>query len=246
MPSRLRRPPTSGFSKEHPEGEAAMMPIVLFVALLVIGAAALLAAALSWRSRHVAVRWLGLMAGGLVALITIVIGLVGLLGVYRLSASRGRATTETAVASSPALVARGERLANMCAACHSRSNQPPLDGGQENFLASQRGTLYAPNLTPAGPLKDWSDDEIVRAIREGVDREARPLLIMPSEHYHAMSDADVHAIVAYLRSQPAVVHETPPAQMGAFGTILVGVGAFPTAAQPAITGPVSAPPAGPT
>ena len=34
------------------------------------------------------------------------------------------------------------------------------------------GVLYATNLTPGGPLKDWTDGEIVRAIREGVAKMA--------------------------------------------------------------------------
>jgi hypothetical protein len=45
-----------------------------------------------------------------------------------------------------------------------------MDGGTENF-AEALGTLYAPNLTPGGSLKDWTEGEISRAIPEGVDNE---------------------------------------------------------------------------
>ena len=34
------------------------------------------------------------------------------------------------------------------------------------------------NLTPAGPLKDWSDGEIFRAIRNGIDRDGQVLFAM--------------------------------------------------------------------
>ena len=64
------------------------------------------------------------------------------------------------------------------------------------------GTLYGANLTPAGEIKDWSDGEIIRAIREGVHKTGRSLIIMPSEVFRHLSDVDVQAIVAYfVRSQ---------------------------------------------
>ncbi len=106
------------------------------------------------------------------------------------------------------------------------------------------GDLYAPNLTPGGPLKNWSDGEIVRAIREGVDKDGHPLIIMPSDVLHNLSDEDVAAVVAVLRSQPAVDHPTPPRNLSLLATVLIGAGLFPTSAQPPITAAIVAPPAG--
>ena len=45
---------------------------------------------------------------------------------------------------------------------------------------------------------------ICTAIREGMDKSGRGLLIMPSDEYKRLSDQDVQAVVAYLRSQPSV------------------------------------------
>jgi mono/diheme cytochrome c family protein len=103
------------------------------------------------------------------------------------------------------------------------------------------GDLYAPNLTPGGPLKDWSDGEVIRAIREGVAQDGHSLIIMPSEHFRGMSDTDVTAIVGYLRAQPAVSRDTPPRNLNLIGTLLVGSSLFPIEAQPPIGGPVVAP-----
>jgi hypothetical protein len=44
-------------------------------------------------------------------------------------------------------------------------------------------------------LGGWSDAEIARAIREGVDKDGVGLVIMPSANYRALSDADVAAVV---------------------------------------------------
>ena len=107
------------------------------------------------------------------------------------------------------------------------------------------GVLYATNLTPGGPLKGWTDGEIVRAIREGMDEDGRPLIGMPSQAYRNLSDADVQALVAYLRSQPAVDNPQPARNLNVAGRALPGRGPVPPSAQ-APVGSVTAPPAGPT
>ena len=104
------------------------------------------------------------------------------------------------------------------------------------------GRLFAQNLTPAGELKGWSDGEIIRAIREGIHQTGRPLVIMPSEVFRNFSDADVEAIVAYLRAQPAVGPLTPPPRLNALVAFFMGAGMFLTSAQAPITHPVLAPP----
>jgi mono/diheme cytochrome c family protein len=154
------------------------------------------------------------------------------------------------VESTPEQLARGAYLVSAfpgCAGCHASeplAERPVLNGkpfGEISALA----TLYAPNLTPGGRLKDWSDGEIIRAIREGISRDGRALMLMPSAEYRHLSDADVRAIVAYLRSQPAVAGDGPSPSLTALGTALVGTGAFPLSNQ-APVGSVSAPPRGPT
>lgn len=66
-------------------------------------------------------------------------------------------------------------------------------------------TAIAPNITPASHIADWSDAELARAIREGIRPDGT--LIgppMPFAMYRGLSDTDLAAIVAYLRSVPAV------------------------------------------
>jgi hypothetical protein len=71
-------------------------------------------------------------------------------------------------------------------------------------------TAYAPNLTPdsATGIGDWTDDQIAKAIRAGIDDEDAALCpTMP--HFSTLSDSNVKAIVAYLRSLPATSSEIP-------------------------------------
>jgi mono/diheme cytochrome c family protein len=64
--------------------------------------------------------------------------------------------------------------------------------------------------------------------------------------FHHLSDVDVQGIVAFLRSQPAANHATPPRDLSVMGMALVGAGLFPTQDQAHIGQPQSAPPAGVT
>jgi mono/diheme cytochrome c family protein len=67
------------------------------------------------------------------------------------------------------------------------------------------------------------------------------LIIMPSEVFRNLSDVDVQAIVAYLRSQSAVEPNTPPTKLNVIGALFIGAGLAPTSAQPPITQPIVAP-----
>jgi hypothetical protein len=55
---------------------------------------------------------------------------------------------------------------------------------------------------------------------------------MPSEMFRHMSDADVEAIVAYLRSQPALGPNTPPTRLNVLVAFFVGLGLARPAQHP--------------
>jgi mono/diheme cytochrome c family protein len=194
------------------------------------------------RARNRVAKRVGLVLSSLLTLAcTLVIG-VALVGFYKINFPRHRPTVaDIRVAGTPDQVARGARFGAFCALCHSPNANVPLVG--ENFSQGGPpvGTLYATNLTPAGEIKDWSDGEIIRAIREGVHKSGRALIIMPSEAFHNLSDVDVQAIVAYLRSQPAIGPSTPTTKLNVVGALFIGAGLAPTSAQPPITQPIVAP-----
>jgi mono/diheme cytochrome c family protein len=194
------------------------------------------------RARNRVLKWAGLVVATLFALACI--GAVGvtLVGFYRINfPPNRRASTDLRVAGTPDQVARGARFAEYCALCHSPDGRTPLVGSNFARGGPPMGTLWASNLTPAGEIANWSDGEVIRAIREGVHKTGRALIIMPSEIFRHLSDADAEAIVAYLRSQPAVAPNTPPTKLNVLVAFFVGLGLAPTSAQPPITRPVVAP-----
>ncbi len=64
----------------------------------------------------------------------------------------------------------------------------------------------------------------MRAIRHGVDPSGRQLLIMPSDDYNHFSDADLGAIIGYIRSLPAIETALPSNELRPIGRLLFAIG----------------------
>lgn len=193
-------------------------------------------------------KWGLLGVGVAVSLIFCLVTYAGIRGMFDLYLPRGTPARDLKVDMSPARVARGQHLAAMvCANCHTLNGELPLSGGK-NLSDEARmplGDLYTINLTPAGPLIDWTDGEIFRAVRQGADKNRRRLPVMSSQALRNLSDADLESVIAYLRSQPPVQNETPPPNPSFLTAVLSGAGMLPS--QPGIlTEPVMAPEPGPT
>ena len=94
-----------------------------------------------------------------------------------------------------------------CLDCHtgpSRPGEPARLGAGGKEFHGPWGVSVSADLTPSG-LGDWSDAEIERAIRTGVSRDGRKLFPpMPFAAYRTMAADDMAALLAYLRSLPAV------------------------------------------
>jgi mono/diheme cytochrome c family protein len=86
-----------------------------------------------------------------------------------------------------------------CAECHGAA------GAGHVLIDDDAGMLVrAPNITPAAGsvVAAYTPSDWVRTIRHGVKPDGRPVLIMPSEDYNRLTDADLAAIVAYVRQLP--------------------------------------------
>ncbi len=191
-------------------------------------------------------RIVGLALAGLVVLVLLAAGGVWLNARRLMTERHDNPVQRVTVEQTPEQIARGAYLVTAfpgCAGCHATepAAEPPILNGKPFAGIAALATLDAPNLTPGGPLRDWSDGEIVRAIREGISRDGRALMLMPSDEYRHLSDQDVQAIVAYLRSQPAVPGTSRPPSLTVLGTALVGTGAFKLSKQAPVQ-PVPAPP----
>jgi mono/diheme cytochrome c family protein len=161
--------------------------------------------------------------------------LVAVLGITAFFSSLPRSAPPSAdpVEVTPARLARGEYLFNAvlgCPVCHSERDfslfgappvQPfgggracaepgkPLPGLAES--GGLPGTICFRNITPhATGIGAWSDGEVLRAMREGVDRDGNALFpIMPAFIYRNLSDEDARAVLTYVRTLEPVDNPLP-------------------------------------
>jgi cytochrome c5 len=125
-----------------------------------------------------------------------------------------------AASAEPTVLARGQHLVEVVAACTNCHGEDLA--GKEMADDFWLGRLWAPNLTPGrGGIGEWGDDDLVRAIRYGVKPDGRPLLMMPAQYFYHLSDADVGAVIAWLRSLPAVDRQVPELRVGPLGALVV-------------------------
>jgi len=141
---------------------------------------------------------------------------------------RARPLTARRFEATPERLKRGQYIATAlsgCLYCHTphdwKTLGEPMTAGMEGAggvmpYSDLPGRVVAPNITPdketgAGT---WTDDELARAIREGIGRDGRALFpLMPYVQYRRMSDEDVASVIVYLRSLPAVRQSLPQTEI---------------------------------
>jgi mono/diheme cytochrome c family protein len=151
--------------------------------------------------------------------------------------SRTTGSADTTAVATMTPVQRGQYLATIvgCHDCHTPGylyGVPDMKralSGSELGWKGPWGVSYARNLTPdvATGLGSWTDEEILRAIQNGVKKDGTPVMPpMPWPDLAHLTRPDAMALVAYLRSLPAVSHRVPD-RVPPGGTSLTPVLNFP-------------------
>lgn len=169
-------------------------------------------------------KWIGIVLGGLVALVV-----VAVLGMMWSTDSRFNKKYDiqaeaVAIPTDEASLAVGKHWAEMhCQGCHGED----LSGGPF-FEDPALGYADAPNLTSGkgGIGGAYTDADWVRAIRHGVKHDSTSVFIMPSNDFYFLSDADLGGLIAYVKSVPPVDREIRPRNLKPFAKVLYALGAF--------------------
>lgn len=114
-------------------------------------------------------------------------------------------------------VERGEYLVRGpagCGNCHTPMTPTGPDMANElgGFMVEKSPAFeaWAVNITPGSRVANWSDDELAKAIREGIRPDGSVIgPPMPIGLYRGLSDEDLYSIVAFLRTVPASDNVTP-------------------------------------
>lgn len=166
--------------------------------------------------------------GGIV--LAVALCAAGLLAWLALKKPAMRPPSTEKIEATPERLTRGRYLTLHvadCLGCHSDHHfdrfAVPLKAGTEGqggFLFDKKlgvpGLVQAQNITPDREhgLGGWSDGEILRAMREGVNRKGEALFpMMPYEKLRVMSDEDAMSIVAYLRTLKPVDNAVAPRRL---------------------------------
>lgn len=126
-------------------------------------------------------------------------------------------------------IARGRHLALAVLACNECHGDDLA--GEVILDAPLFARVVGPNLTPAGPLAGYTAADWERAVRHGIDRGGRPLVLMPSDAWASLSSSDLAALIAYLDTLEPIARELPDTRMGPFGLLAIGAGRFPLTAR---------------
>lgn len=109
----------------------------------------------------------------------------------------------------------------ICFECHSerdftRPGWPIPQGraGSGRILAGEgsKNQIVAPNISTDEDtgIGNWSEEEIIRAVRDGVGKNGRALNPeMPSRYFQSLDNVELRSIALYLRSVPPVRNRLP-------------------------------------
>lgn len=154
-------------------------------------------------------KWFAWLLGGIVG-----IALIGLLGYYIYFASQAKRSYDVdietfAIPTDEASIARGKILVEIvrCTECHGKD----LSGMLWANVPVLTGTFGPSNLTPGeNGIAGYTDEDYIRAIRHAVGRDGKPLYYMPSNFYRDLNQADLGAIIAYLKTLEPSAEAGPP------------------------------------
>jgi mono/diheme cytochrome c family protein len=162
---------------------------------------------------------------------------IALLGVGAISLTIGwrpfigpkaRPLTGRKFEATPERLARGRYLVDDlgCFDCHgehdwTKHDAPLVEGTRgagypEYPSPGLPGHIVPTNITPdpetgAG---SWTDDQLARAIREGIGHDGRALYpLMPYEFFRVLSDEDLASVIVYIRSIPPVHKALPKTEI---------------------------------
>lgn len=168
---------------------------------------------------------IGIGVAGVAVVLVVAVGAIFAISEVRLNQSFDVPAAPIEVPSGPAAIAEGKRIATYraCSDCHGE------DFGGKVFIDGLPGRAMGANLTTGqgGVGNTYTDADFARAIRHGVRPSGKGIIVMPATDYYNMSDSDMGALIAYLRSVPPVDRPHEPARLSLLFRALYVMGQAP-------------------
>lgn len=168
-------------------------------------------------------KWIGIVLGALIGLILVAGIMLYFMGTARLNKTYDFAPSNLVIPTDAESIAYGQHRAEaLCQGCHGKD----LSGIENWFNAGPLGSIDSANLTAGegGFGKEASDEDFVRAIRHGIDPQGKPIFMPAVVSTAHLSDDDLGAIIAYVKSVPPVDHITTGQHFKPLAKILLAAG----------------------
>lgn len=174
-----------------------------------------------------AFKWIGIILGSLVGLVLVASAVLFLIGNARLNKTYDFPPSNILIPTEEASIEYGRhRVQTLCAGCHGED----LGGIVNWFSAQGLGTIDSANLTngEGGVGREYTTDEdYVRAIRHGIDPKGKPIFMPAVTSTSYLSNEDLGAIIAYLKTVPPVDRKTNGQNFTPVAKILFAAGVLP-------------------
>lgn len=176
------------------------------------------------------VRWLKRIGIGIlvvILLIAVAIGSIYAIVGRKLARKYPTEVAAVVIPTDSAAIERGQHLVgavNKCVGCHGDNLAGKKFADDPMF-----GRLYGANLTAGngGVAAGYTDLDWVRSIRHGIGSDGRALVFMPSHAFYYMNDADLGAVIAYVKTVKPVDFVPPQKRVGVLARFLSVVAGFP-------------------
>ena len=172
-------------------------------------------------------KWIGIVFGSLIGLVLVAGAVLYFAGNARLNKTYDFPPSNIVIPTDDASIEYGKhRAETLCEGCHG----PDLSGVNNWFAAGPLGTIDSANLTSGegGVGREFtSDEEYVKAIRHGIDPEGKPIFMPAVVSTAHLSDEDLGAIIAYVKSVPPVDHKTNGQRFTPLAKIMYVLGVLP-------------------
>lgn len=158
-------------------------------------------------------KWIAFAVGGAVLVFLILASLAYLITEQHRNQTYSIEPEPLQISYDEETLAIGRHVATIrgCIDCHGANL-----GGDVFIEDPVVGLLIASNLTTGrgGIDENYSDEDFVRAIRHGVNRDNKSVIFMPSHEYNLIDSKDLAALIAYIRRLDPVDNELPDTKIG--------------------------------
>ena len=168
-------------------------------------------------------KWIGIVLGSLIGLLLVAVAVLYFTGKARMEKVYTVETSNLTLPTDAESIEYGRhRVETLCQGCHGAD----LSGVENWFNAPPIGRIDSANLTSGegGLGEDFTTEDYVRAIRHGIDQEGKPIFMIAVPSTAHISDEDLAAIIAYIKTVPPVDHKVEERKFTPLAYVMFGAG----------------------